>query len=161
MTAPAQHSSASLPAALWSLGCLFVLKGRSEELEVIDAIVPPGYSPPLHRHDFGAESFYVIEGRARFVVGDREETLGPGGYVRVPPSVPHSFETRGDTPSRMLDIVTPAGLWDFFAECGEPATQLRLPDTIHIPENLPELVSRYNGAVLGPPLNRPALRIER
>lgn len=155
-----QPSSDPMPDALWSLGCLFVLKGRSEELELIDAIVPPGYSPPLHRHDFGAESFYVIEGSARFVLGDREEVLGPGGFVRVPPSVPHSFETLGDTPSRMLDILTPAGLWDFFAECGEPAAQLRLPDRIHIPENLPELVARYDGKVLGPPLNRPALRLE-
>src|ERR1044071_3288599 len=140
MSAPAQHPHHPMPEALWSLGCLFVLKGRSEELEVIDAIVPPGYSPPLHRHDFGAESFYVIEGRARFVYGDRDEVLGPGGFVRVPPGVPHSFQTLGDTPSRMLDILTPAGLWDFFAECGEPAAQQRLPDRIHIPENLPELV---------------------
>jgi hypothetical protein len=27
--------------------------------------------------------------------------------------------------------------------------------------NLPEVVARYGGAVLGPPLNRPNLRIER
>jgi hypothetical protein len=31
-----------------------VLKNRTDDLEVIDALVPPGYSPPLHRHDFGA-----------------------------------------------------------------------------------------------------------
>jgi hypothetical protein len=61
----------------------------------------------------------------------------------------------------MLDIITPAGLWDFFAECGEPAAELRLPDRIHIPENLPELVARYNGKVLRPPLNRPGLRLEQ
>jgi quercetin dioxygenase-like cupin family protein len=159
MTAPAPHNP--VPAdALWTLGCLMVLKGRSDELEVIDAIVPPGYSPPLHRHDFGAESFYVIEGSARFVVGDHEEVVGPGGFVRVPPSTPHSFETLGDAPSRMLDILTPAGLWDFFAEVGEPAAALRLPERIDIPQDLPEVVSRYNGKVLGPPLNRPSLRLQ-
>jgi quercetin dioxygenase-like cupin family protein len=150
-----------IPDALWSLGCLFVLKGRSEELEVIDAIVPPGYSPPMHRHDFGAESFYVIEGSTRFVVGDSEEVVGPGGYVRVPPATPHSFETLGDTPSRMLDLVTPAGLWDFFAECGEPAQALRLPAQIHIPPDLPQIVARHAGQVVGPPLNRPGLRLEK
>ena len=149
------------PDAIWSLGCLFVLKNRTDDLELIDALVPPGYSPPMHRHDFGAESFYVVEGSARFVVGDEELTLGPGGFVRVPPSTPHSFETLGDTPSRMLDIITPAGLWDFFAECGEPALQLRLPDAVTIPPDLPELVARYRGKVLGPPLNRPSLRLEK
>ena len=138
--------------AIWSLGCLFVLKNRTDELEVIDAIVPPGYSPPLHRHDFGAESFYVVEGSARFVSGDDEVVLGPGGFIRIPPSTPHSFETLGDQPSRILDIVTPAGLWDFFVEAGEPARELRLPDAIDIPENLPQLVAKAGGAVLGPPL---------
>jgi hypothetical protein len=115
------------PRALWSLGCLMVLKN---------------------------------EGAARFVRGDEEITLGPGGFVRIPPSVPHSFETLGDTPSRMLDIITPAGLWDFFVEAGEPAQELRLPDEIHIPENLPALVTKANGAVLGPPLNRPPLALQ-
>jgi mannose-6-phosphate isomerase-like protein (cupin superfamily) len=137
-----------------------VLKSRTDELEVIDAIVPPGYSPPLHRHDFGAESFYVVEGGARFVRGDEEITLGPGGFVRIPRSVPHSFETLGDTPSRILDILTPAGLWEFFAEAGEPARELRLPDEIRIPETLPQLVTKANGAVLGPPLNRPKLALQ-
>ena len=147
------------PDAIWSLGCLFVLKNRTDDLELIDALVPPGYSPPMHRHDFGAESFYVVDGSARFVVGDEEVTLGPGGFVRVPPSTPHSFETLGEAPSQILDIVTPAGLWDFFRECGEPAAELHVPDEIRIPENLPEIVARYGGAVVGPPLNRPALAL--
>jgi quercetin dioxygenase-like cupin family protein len=147
--------------ALWTLGCLMILKGRSEELEVIDTLVPAGCSPPLHQHDFGAESFYVVEGSARFVVGDREEVVGPGGFVRVPPSTPHSFETLGQAPSRILDILTPAGLWDFFVECGEPAAGLRVPDEIRIPPDLPEIVARHQGKLLGPPLNRPNLRLER
>jgi hypothetical protein len=70
-------------------------------------------------------------------------------------SVPHSFETLGDTPSRILDILTPAGLWEFFTEAGEPAHELRLPDEVRILENLPELVAKAGGVVLGPPLNRP------
>ena len=74
--------------------------------------------------------------------------------------MPHSFETLGDSPSRILDILTPAGLWEFFTEAGEPARELRLPDEIRIPENLPELVSRAGGAVLGPPLNRPTLALQ-
>jgi quercetin dioxygenase-like cupin family protein len=148
------QTAQDLPNALWSLGCLFVLKDRSDELEVVDAIVPPGYSPPLHRHDFGVESFYVLEGSVRFVVGDSDVVCGPGDFALVPRSTPHSFLTLGDEPSRVLNIITPAGLWDFFAECGEPAKDLRLPDEIVIPPNLPELVARYNGQVLGPPLGR-------
>jgi quercetin dioxygenase-like cupin family protein len=155
-----ENPTTGQPEALWSLGCLFIRKSTSSELELIDSVVPAGYSPPLHRHDFGIESFYVLEGQVRFVVGDDEFVHGPGGFALVPRSVPHSFEVLGEEPARILDIVTPARLWDFFAECGQPAAELRLPDTIDIPENLPEIVARYDGAVLGPPLNRPALRLE-
>ena len=137
-------------SAIWSLGTLMVLKSRSPELEVIEALALPGISPPLHRHDFGAESFYMVEGRVRFLVGDEELMCGPGDFVRVPPSTPHSFEVLGE-PARLLDIITPAGLWDFFVECGEPATELRLPDGVNVPPDLAEIVARHGGKVLGPP----------
>jgi quercetin dioxygenase-like cupin family protein len=139
-----------LENAIWSLGTLMLLKSRSPELEVIEAHALPGISPPLHRHDFGSESFYVIEGRVRFLVGDEELVCGPGDLAHVPPSTPHSFQVL-DEPARILDLIAPAGLWDFFVECGEPATGLRLPDEVRIPADLADIVSRYNGKVLGPP----------
>jgi mannose-6-phosphate isomerase-like protein (cupin superfamily) len=145
--------------AIWSLGCLFMLKGASEELEVMEAIAPPGYSPPLHQHDFGTESFYVLEGSVRFVIGDDELLCGPGDVAHVPRSTPHSFETLGDQPLRVLNMSAPGGLWAFFSECGEPAPELRLPDSIDIPQDLPEIVARHGGTVLGPPLNRPGLAV--
>jgi quercetin dioxygenase-like cupin family protein len=151
MTAEAVVKPAEkLSTAIWSLGTLMVLKSRSPELEVIEALALPGISPPLHRHDFGAESFYILEGQVRFLVGEEDLSCGPGDFVRVPPSTPHSFEVLGE-PARLLDIITPAGLWDFFVECGEPATELRLPDGVNIPPNLAEIVERYDGKVLGPP----------
>jgi quercetin dioxygenase-like cupin family protein len=96
---PLSSSTTNKPEALWSLGTLFVLKHASEDLEVIDALVPPGYSPPLHRHDFGTESFYVLEGSLRFVVGDSDVVHGPGDFAHVPRSTPHSSR-RSATPRR-------------------------------------------------------------
>jgi mannose-6-phosphate isomerase-like protein (cupin superfamily) len=148
------HSTAGAADPIWSLGTLMTLKTRSPELEVIEALALPGISPPLHRHDFGSESFYVIEGGMRVLVGDSEVTLGPGDLVRIPPSTPHTFMTLGDEPTRVLDILAPAGLWDFFVECGEPATELRVPDAVVVPPDLAEIVTRYDGKVLGPPLAR-------
>jgi mannose-6-phosphate isomerase-like protein (cupin superfamily) len=148
---PSQPAAAADP--IWSLGTLMTLKTRSPELEVIEALALPGISPPLHRHDFGSESFYVIEGGMRVLVGDSEVTLGPGDLVRIPPSTPHTFMTLGDEPTRVLDILAPAGLWDFFVECGEPATELRVPAAVVVPPDLAEIVTRYNGKVLGPPLS--------
>jgi|tagenome__1003787_1003787.scaffolds.fasta_scaffold20520697_2 quercetin dioxygenase-like cupin family protein len=154
MTAQMQPPEAQTKEpALWSLGCLMVLKHSSPEFEAVEAIVPPGYSPPLHRHDFGTESFYILEGRVRFVVGDTDTVHGPGGFAHIPRSTAHSFEVLGDEPARVLNIVTPRKLWDFFVECGEPAAELRVPDEVRIPSDLPAIVGRYDGRVLGPPLN--------
>jgi quercetin dioxygenase-like cupin family protein len=144
--------------SLWSLGCLFVLKARTEDLEVMESLVPPGYSPPLHRHDVVTESFYVLSGRVRFVVGDSDEEYAPGAFVHVPRSVPHSFEVLGSEPARMLMIVVPAGQWDFFTEVGQPAAAPGLPDTLQIPVDLADVLLRHRGAVLGPPLNVGAAR---
>jgi quercetin dioxygenase-like cupin family protein len=140
------------PNALWSLGCLMILRESSPDIEVIEALARPGVSPPLHRHDFGTESFYILEGRARFYLDGTEITAAPGDLVHVPRSTPHTFEVIDGRPSRMLDIIAPAGLWEFFAECGEPATDMGMPDGIVVPPNLGEIVSRHGGAVLGPPL---------
>jgi quercetin dioxygenase-like cupin family protein len=153
MTAQMESPRTTEAPALWSLGCLMILKHSSPEFEAVEAIALPGYSPPLHRHDFGTESFYVLEGRIRFVVGDSDTEYGPGGFAHVPRSTPHSFEILGDQPAKVLSIVTPRKLWDFFVECGEPAPELRVPDSTVIPPDLPSIVARYDGVVLGPPLN--------
>jgi quercetin dioxygenase-like cupin family protein len=153
MTAQMESPRPTGEPALWSLGCLMILKHSSPEFEAIEAVALPGYSPPLHRHDFGTESFYVMEGSVRFVVGDSDTVAGPGGFAHVPRSTPHSFEVLGDVPAKVLNIVTPRKLWDFFVEAGEPAAELRVPDSVVIPPDLPSMVARYGGAVLGPPLN--------
>ena len=151
MLSPMSHPQITNTDAVWSLGALFVLKSRTPELEVIEGVIPPHYSPPLHRHDHVTESFYVLEGEIRIVVGDTDAVYGPGDFVRVPPAMPHSFLT-GEEGGRTLGLVTPAGLWDFFTACGEPAPALTLPPVVEIPADLPQMVARYGGTVLGPPL---------
>jgi quercetin dioxygenase-like cupin family protein len=149
-TADDTARSAGRPEAIWSLGALMVPLALSPEVEVIDAWLGAGVSPPLHRHDFGTESFHVLEGRVRFEIGDEVVVCGPGELAHVPRSTPHSFETL--EPSRVLDIIAPAGLWDFFVECGRPAPELRAPDGPELPADLAEIVTRHQGQVLGPPL---------
>jgi quercetin dioxygenase-like cupin family protein len=48
----------------------------------------------------------VIEGKARFLIGDEEKVLGPGDLFRIPGNVPHKVITL-DAPCRALDIFYP------------------------------------------------------
>ncbi len=59
--------------------------------------------PHIHQH---TEAFYILEGELTFEVGAEREmsTIGPGGFLTVPPGVAHSFRTAGDHPARWLII---------------------------------------------------------
>lgn len=48
----------------------------------------------------------VLEGRALFVIGGEERTLGPGDLFRIPGGVFHRV-TVLDRPARILDIFSP------------------------------------------------------
>lgn len=69
----------------------------------------PGEGPPLHVHPYD-ETFVVIQGRARFFVGDQVIDAGAGEVVLGPKGVPHRFENLG--PGRMQTIdIHHAPLW--------------------------------------------------
>jgi len=66
----------------------------------------PGHTPRPHSHHY-EQIVLIVSGRARFVVGDEEVELGPGGMVLIPPDVEHYAQTVGDEPCVDLSIFTP------------------------------------------------------
>lgn len=62
-----------------------------------------GEGPRLHVHPYD-ETFIVIEGRARFFVGDRTLDAGQGEVVFGPAGVPHRFENLGPGRLQTIDI---------------------------------------------------------
>jgi mannose-6-phosphate isomerase-like protein (cupin superfamily) len=63
----------------------------------------PGEGPKLHVHPYD-ETFVVIEGRARFFVGDVVIEAGVGEAVLGPAGVPHRFENLGPGRLQTIDI---------------------------------------------------------
>ncbi len=63
----------------------------------------PGEGPPLHVHPYD-ETFVVIEGRARFFVGDQVIEAVAGEIVMGPKGVPHRFENLGPGRLQTIDI---------------------------------------------------------
>ena len=66
----------------------------------------PGHEPNPHSHPH-EQIVYILSGRARFVVGDEEVTVGPGEMLVVPPGVEHWAETSGDEPVVDLSVFSP------------------------------------------------------
>ncbi|PVZ11728.1 cupin domain-containing protein [Actinomycetospora cinnamomea] len=76
----------------------------------IEGVLPPGLAgPPRHRHRTQTETFTVLEGRLRVVVGREARVLRPGETAVVPPTVAHGFANPFDEPARIRATEEPAG----------------------------------------------------
>ena len=70
-------------------------------------VFPLGAGPPLHMHPNTDEMFYVADGEATFLLGDRELPLTSGSFVFVPRGHPHTAWVTGDGPLLGLILISP------------------------------------------------------
>ena len=63
----------------------------------------PGAGPRLHVHPYD-ETFIVVEGRARFFVGEAVIEAGAGEIVFGPAGIPHRFENLGPGRLQTIDL---------------------------------------------------------
>ena len=75
-----------------------------DRLTLARVYLKQGCRVPTHQHE-NEQVSNVIEGRLRFEIGGREQIVGAGELVRIPPNVPHSAEALDDTVC--LDIFNP------------------------------------------------------
>jgi quercetin dioxygenase-like cupin family protein len=83
-------------------------------LTVVENIIAPGDGPPVHVHANEDESWYVLSGDVRFLLGKEIRLAPTGSFVYVPRGVPHGFQNVGQEPARILVMFTPAGMERFF-----------------------------------------------
>ena len=88
-------------------------------ISIVEHPVTPGVLVPPHVHTDFDEWSYVLEGRVGARIGDDEFTAGPGSYILKPRRIMHTFWNAGPDPVRLIEIITPAGFEDFFADFGE------------------------------------------
>ncbi|GAA1680857.1 cupin domain-containing protein [Glycomyces endophyticus] len=62
---------------------------------------------PAHFHTKATETFFVIEGEMRILVGEEIVRLGKGDFLTVPPTVPHAFAPAPGAEAEMLVVFTP------------------------------------------------------
>jgi quercetin dioxygenase-like cupin family protein len=99
-----------------------------------------------HVHSREDETSYVIAGEIGVRVGDHEELVAAGGYVRKPRMVPHTFWNPTDGVARVLEIISPAGFEAYFRETTPLFDESGKPDLAVITA----MSARYgNGADMG------------
>lgn len=93
---------------------------------------------PLHRHTREDEYSYVLEGRVGALLGDEVVIGAPGDLIFKPRHQWHTFWNAGDEPARLLEIISPAGFEQFFAELVELGGSAGAE-----PQKLADLSARY------------------
>jgi mannose-6-phosphate isomerase-like protein (cupin superfamily) len=81
---------------------------RTERHSVAYVVIPPGKSSLLHQHREAEESYYILQGEARMMLGGEEAMVAPGQVVLIPPEKPHKITNVGDSDLAFLAFCVPA-----------------------------------------------------
>ena len=117
----------------------------------VGALVPP------HVHHHEDEFSIVLEGEIGFRSEDQEVVLGPGGYIVKPHGEVHAMWNAGDTPARMIEVISPPGFDERFFQEVADLNEAGPPDPAQLaelaaqaglqmaePDWLADVIARYN-----------------
>lgn len=148
------HAGELLPG----VGVVFKIDGADTggNLSIVEHPFAVGALVPPHVHTREDEFSIVLEGQIGFRSEDREVVLAPGGYIIKPRGEVHAMWNAGDTPARMIEVISPAGFERFFRELSDltAAGPVELPTVVGLaeeyglpdipdPDWLPDIIARY------------------
>jgi len=102
-------------------------------------IAPRSLAAPVHTHRNEDEYSYVLSGRMGAMVGDDVIEAGPGELVIKPRGIPHAFWNAGDEEVRVLELISPGGFEQYFADLAPLLAATGGPDF----EGMAEVRARY------------------
>ena len=93
---------------------------RSDEtngaFSVVEFVSDPGNGVGAHVHSKEDEIVYLLEGTIEVTLADSTLTVEAGSCALLPRGIPHGYVNVGKKPSRLLAVLLPGALDNFFAE---------------------------------------------
>jgi len=126
---------------LGSIGVRFMIDGEEagDRFSLVEhPMSPRALAAPMHKHAREDEYSFVLEGSFGALLGDAVVIGKPGDLIFKPRNQWHTFWNAGDTPARILEIISPAGFEKFFRELVDLGGVANAP-----PQALAELCSRF------------------
>ncbi|MGW0902749.1 cupin domain-containing protein [Streptomyces sp. NPDC002853] len=98
-------------------GDRFLIDSRAQggRFTLVEHRLPPRVlAAPVHKHTREDEFSFILEGSVGARFGDEEVVARPGDLVFKPRDEWHTFWNAGETPARLLEIISPGGLEELF-----------------------------------------------
>ncbi len=93
-----------------------------------------------HSHEINEEILFFFEGQGRVEVDGESHDVKPGTTVFAGRRVEHKIINESDAPLKMMWVLMPGGLEDFFAAIGRPRTAGETsPAPFPRPDNVAEI----------------------
>jgi quercetin dioxygenase-like cupin family protein len=97
-------------------------------LAVLEVTIPPRTLVKPHQHSREDECSLILSGTVGARIGDTYyEEIPAGSSIVKPRDIPHAMWNVTDEPARILELVTPAGLEQYFVELA-PVLRERGPE---------------------------------
>ena len=95
-------------------------------LSALEVTIPPRTLVKPHNHSREDEYTVVLDGTVGARVGNRVVEAGAGASMVKPRGIPHAMWNAGPEPARVLEVLSPGGLEDYFEELA-PALRAKVP----------------------------------
>ncbi len=91
----------------WGTGCNGWHLLKSDDLSIVEEIMPPGSKGVEHYHEIAKQFFYIIEGEASLVIDKKEHLLKSGDGMLVSPGLLHQIRNKSSNDLHFLAVSSP------------------------------------------------------
>lgn len=116
-------------------GVRFDYKVESDDsggaLSVMEVEIPAKTLVKPHTHSREDEYSLILEGAVGVRIGDDVMEATPGTYLVKPRDIPHAMWNAGDTPAKVVEMLSPSGLESYFEELAPILVRHDPPETYY------------------------------
>jgi mannose-6-phosphate isomerase-like protein (cupin superfamily) len=127
-------TSPDTQTAIWFLGALSQVRVSGEQtggaFALADNLARRGNASPVHVHDRADETFFVLDGELRVMVGEGDYAAGPGTVAALPRRLRRAYVVTSAT-ARFLTLHTPGGFESAVGDLGDEGIEVVDEDGVH------------------------------
>lgn len=80
----------------WGDGCEGWRLLNEKSISIIKEIIPPGKGEKMHLHTAVLQFFFILSGKAKFIIEEKEYFIAAGEGIKIEPGKKHSISNQSE-----------------------------------------------------------------